>query len=146
METQPCFLQDCPERGHWSDWTSWSMCSVSCGGGQRSRQRACDNPPPRNGGAECAGDATQIDYCNEEACPVHGNWTTWTAWGVCTVTCGGGQQRRFRYCTNPEPSNNGRACIGSGIDTQSCNDEPCNVDSRWGPWSDWSSCSKYYTH
>ena len=75
-------------------------------------------------------------------CVVHGNWTTWSAWGDCTVTCGSGQQRRFRYCTNPPPSENGRPCLGAGTDTQECNSEPCSADSRWGPWSSWTSCSK----
>ena len=47
----------------------WSECSVSCGGGESTRARACDNPKPVAGGEDCFGDATEIDPCNENSCP-----------------------------------------------------------------------------
>lgn len=56
---------------------------------------------------------------------VHGNWAEWSSWGDCTVTCGGGQKRRFRTCSNPFPKNNGRPCIGSGQETDTCNSQRC---------------------
>ena len=56
---------------------------------------------------------------------VHGNWGEWSEYGDCTVTCGAGQKRRFRTCTNPAPRHNGRTCPGNNQDTQSCNTQPC---------------------
>lgn len=58
----PCGFDCCPVNGGWSDW---SGCSVACGGGTQSR--ACTNPAPSCGGADCAGDSTQ--ECNTQACP-----------------------------------------------------------------------------
>lgn len=51
-----------PVNGGWSDFSS---CSVSCGGGTRTR--SCTNPSPTNGGAECTGSTSQS--CNTQACP-----------------------------------------------------------------------------
>lgn len=47
------------------DWSGWSGCSVSCGGGTQTR--SCTNPSPANGGASCGGSSTQS--CNTQACP-----------------------------------------------------------------------------
>lgn len=33
---------------------------------------------------------------------------------------------RFRSCENPKFSNGGRDCVGTDIDSQLCNVEPCN--------------------
>ena len=56
---------------------------------------------------------------------VHGNWALWSSWGDCTVSCGSGQRRRFRTCTNPRPEFNGRDCLGAGQQTQHCNTHSC---------------------
>ena len=55
--------------GRWSGWSAWDTCSVSCGGGQRSRRRLCNKPEPKNGGRDCIGFPDQLDYCNSDPCP-----------------------------------------------------------------------------
>ena len=55
--------------GQWGRFGSWSTCSQTCGGGIRTRQRSCDNPPPSNGGADCTGNAIRERECNTNACP-----------------------------------------------------------------------------
>ena len=57
-----------PIGGSWSTWTDWSPCSVTCGGGYQFRTRRCDDPPPRNGGAECPGSDEDLQTCNTETC------------------------------------------------------------------------------
>ena len=41
------------------------------------------------------------------------------------MTCGAGQQERFRTCTNPPPSNGGAQCSGSNKETRPCDNGPC---------------------
>ncbi|ROT80008.1 putative hemicentin-1 isoform X7, partial [Penaeus vannamei] len=271
LEVTPCSNPPCLLDGNWGTWAAWSVCSVSCGGGVRRRERACDDPPPSNGGRYCPGSDTLEDYCNLDMCPVNDNlppsltlppspslkrlppllpnprppppqppppspsqphlpplpqttfqtlptptptlpnpppplhsptvpppspettlplappstptphpspsrndflpppphlplpppppndllpqppslplppwlprWSSWSSWGSCTATCGGGQRRRFRTCDNPGPSQGGRACTGPDTDSEACNTVKCPVNGAWSSWSEWSPCS-----
>ncbi|XP_055041761.2 hemicentin-1 isoform X1 [Misgurnus anguillicaudatus] len=140
-QTQMCNERNCPVDGKWSSWVSWGACSVSCGGGSRQRTRMCANPAPQHGGRQCEGNGIHIDFCNNEPCPIHGNWGPWNSWGSCSRTCNGGQMRRYRTCDNPRPANGGRACTGSDAQIQKCNTPSCPVDGKWGSWESWSECS-----
>jgi hypothetical protein len=42
FERETCNTQKCPIYTEWSEWTE---CSVTCGGGQQSRSRSCVLPP-----------------------------------------------------------------------------------------------------
>jgi hypothetical protein len=58
-----------------------------------------------------------------------GNWSAWSAWTSCSTTCGGGNQTQSRNCSNPAPSNGGKNCSATNIDTatQICNSQPCPI-------------------
>uniref|UniRef100_A0A8C2SL26 Hemicentin-1 n=1 Tax=Capra hircus TaxID=9925 RepID=A0A8C2SL26_CAPHI len=140
-QMQVCNERHCPIDGKWATWTSWSACSVSCGGGARQRTRDCSDPAPQYGGNKCEGSDVQSDFCNSDSCPTHGNWSPWSGWGICSRTCNGGQMRRYRTCDNPRPSNGGRACGGPDSQIQRCNTDMCPVDGSWGNWHSWSWCS-----
>ncbi|XP_066048296.1 hemicentin-1 [Chamaea fasciata] len=140
-QLQLCFRRRCPVDGKWSPWSSWSACSVSCGGGSRQRTRHCSDPVPQFGGHKCEGSDIQTDFCNSDPCPVHGNWGPWSSWGTCSRTCNGGQTRRYRSCDNPRPASGGRACAGADVQIQRCSTDLCPVDGNWGPWQSWSQCS-----
>ena len=56
---------------------------------------------------------------------VNGNWTRWSAWQPCTVTCGDGYQERYRYCSEPAPANGGLPCPGTDTDRRQCNRDKC---------------------
>lgn len=51
--------KDTPIDGQWSCWSNWSSCS----GGQKRRQRQCNNPPPQKGGSLCSGPDSETLNC-----------------------------------------------------------------------------------
>ncbi len=67
---------------------------------------------------------------------VHGGWSPWSEWNLCPKTCGKSFRSRTRTCTNPEPKNNGRLCIGSEREEEQCPEIICSSDSIY--LSSWS--------
>ncbi|XP_022801334.1 mucin-like protein [Stylophora pistillata] len=124
-ETRPCDLTPCPVDGNFSEWENWSTCSSTCGRGVQIRYRSCTSPPPSNGGQDCTGARMETRECNLTLCVVDGNFTEWTSWTSCSLTCGNGTQSRYRNCTNPPPQNGGNDCEGSRNETFFCFDGPC---------------------
>ena len=53
-------------------------------------------------------------------CPIDGNWSEYDLWLPCSPMCGNGTSRRFRFCTNPEPSYNGKFCEGLNYEEEKC--------------------------
>ncbi|XP_030626728.1 hemicentin-1 [Chanos chanos] len=68
-QIQRCSTASCPVDGNWGPWQPWGECSASCGGGEQTRVRLCNNPSPSNKGRPCPGDSTQLSRCNIQACP-----------------------------------------------------------------------------
>ena len=54
--------------GGFSDWSDWSDCSASCGDGDSSRTRECNNPKPAGTGKKCVGETKETKKCNKGAC------------------------------------------------------------------------------
>ncbi|KAL1517061.1 hypothetical protein ABEB36_000874 [Hypothenemus hampei] len=77
-EDKWCWKSKCVPRGQrpgavdggWSDWSGWSECSRTCGGGIQINKRSCNNPQQQNGGRYCDGDDQMIKLCNLEPCLV----------------------------------------------------------------------------
>ncbi|XP_037865032.2 A disintegrin and metalloproteinase with thrombospondin motifs 14 isoform X2 [Chlorocebus sabaeus] len=75
-----------------------------------------------------------------------GGWSSWTKFGSCSRSCGGGVRSRSRSCNNPPPAYGGRPCLGPMFEYQVCNSEECP-----GPYEDFRAqqCAKrnsYYVH
>ena len=68
-ETRECFIKPCPVNGGFGEWSNYSTCSVSCGGGVQFRERSCDSPPPKYGGKDCDGPRRENRSCAENECP-----------------------------------------------------------------------------
>ncbi len=64
-----------PGDGGWGQWSNWTECTKSCGGGVRSRRRECDSPRPEGEGNYCEGLGTEVTACNTDHCP--GMFTVW---------------------------------------------------------------------
>ena len=56
--------------GGYTDWTPWSECSVTCGGGEQTRTRECTNPSPVGDGKDCEhlGPNKESQKCNIQKC------------------------------------------------------------------------------
>ncbi|XP_071100587.1 uncharacterized protein [Haliotis cracherodii] len=91
--------QELVVNGNWGDWSKKTECSASCGGGNRSRSRQCDSPPPDVDGDTCDGASEETEQCNTDACPEcptlrlsSGNLKNCTqadGYTRCTITCRG---------------------------------------------------------
>ena len=75
LQTETCtlfrsaFLFAALVNGGYTDWTSWSSCSETCG--QQSiqmRMRICMNPRPQYGGKDCPGSRFKIRHCTMPSC------------------------------------------------------------------------------
>lgn len=101
-----------PECNQWTQWSEWSLCSATCGEGQRKRERVCRY------GEECKGEGEEVETCNENPCP---RWLAWQSWSVCSTTCGRGVQERQRECD----SKNFRCLDGFPKEQRICDVQPC---------------------
>lgn len=146
-----CPVLTAPTDGGWSAWGGWFGCEQHSDAPQANahpdscvcRTRTCDNPTPRNGGAQCSGVSTGVANCT-----VHGGWTEWSPWSACSQTCGIAVKTRRRTCGNPKPAHGGRVCVGSDRTEMYCQQlPPCPeprqpaLDGGWGPWGGWSECT-----
>ncbi|XP_067827096.1 A disintegrin and metalloproteinase with thrombospondin motifs 8-like [Heptranchias perlo] len=66
-----------------------------------------------------------IDEVTSIKTVVQGSWGSWSPWGECSRTCGGGVQFSFRECSDPVPQNGGKYCEGQRTRYQSCNTQDC---------------------
>lgn len=64
-EERECNTETCP---HWSEWTEFSDCSVTCGSGIQRRQRECMFGEAGDEG--CIGETDDTQVCNTSECPV----------------------------------------------------------------------------
>lgn len=54
-----------------------------------------------------------------------GEWSCWTDWSECSVSCGVGYKQRSRQCMVP----NNKGLEGSGCEGSALSQEPCEMPS-----------------
>ncbi|KOB77865.1 hypothetical protein OBRU01_03339 [Operophtera brumata] len=112
------------ERGGWSQWSEWSLCSRTCDGGLSRQLTTCASP------ASCRGEPTRYKICNMQE---RGGWSQWSEWSLCSRTCDGGVSRQLRTCASPA------GCMGEPVRCKICN---MQERGGWSQWSEWSLCSR----
>jgi len=147
-QAAPCGLQSCPKVDClWGEWSDWSSCSCSCGGGERLRDRQIKNSPINNG-AQCEPlTKEEVQPCNTHACRkpkcIDGDWDDWGPWKECSATCKIGFTLRQRQLRT-EATSCGKPAEGLSRELAGCNtDIPCitSVDCELTSWSSWSACT-----
>ncbi|XP_060565969.1 coadhesin-like [Ruditapes philippinarum] len=116
-ETTYCNIVQCSIDGRWSNWNTWSSCSVSCGLGVITRDRMCNNPAPVGNGAPCNGNSTEKHECTVGPCA---EWSHWFN-GDCSVSCGNGTMERLRHCSTGRESD----CNGIAYEMVPCSNVEC---------------------
>ncbi|XP_394067.4 semaphorin-5A isoform X1 [Apis mellifera] len=119
----------------WGEWSAWKTCDRLCGGGSQHRIRQCESPP-------CDGLPVQTRQCNVHSCrpsavgdiAMEGQWSCWTDWSECSVSCGVGIRSRTRECLGPE------SCEGSSLVRETCEMASCESLIGWDTWSRWTPC------
>ena len=77
-EVRECNEKTCPV---WTDWSDWTECSVSCGGGTKTKVRECLEEV---GGSTLdpsacqGGHRNETEDCNANPCPAFTPWSEWS--------------------------------------------------------------------
>ncbi|XP_013380180.1 SCO-spondin [Lingula anatina] len=134
LDVDICNQELCPVYGMWQGWSGWFPCTASCGGGEQMRVRDCYV----NGTdfTNCTTDNIERRSCNQEPCPAANDWT---AWFSCDASCGGGIQYRVRNCALTSMGDSDDCA--SSVESRTCNEHPCPIESSWLSWSEWSACN-----
>ncbi|XP_029990964.1 A disintegrin and metalloproteinase with thrombospondin motifs 9 isoform X1 [Sphaeramia orbicularis] len=128
--------------GGW-EYSPWSECSKSCGGGTRRRGAVCRKAAEAGGDeSKCSQrDKLAVQSCNEFLCP---QWKTGD-WSECLVTCGKGYKHRQIWCQFGEDRLDDHRCGSSKPESvQTCQQQEC---ASWqvGPWGQCTtSCGPGY--
>ena len=110
--TRPCCLLEETE------WTEWSLCSNPCGGGARLRSREV----VKGIDTDCTKD-TEVEKkpCNADPC-CRLKGTEWTAWSLCSATCGNGAKFRTREVVK---GIDGECTKDTEVESKLCSSQPC---------------------
>nr|XP_006823538.1 PREDICTED: A disintegrin and metalloproteinase with thrombospondin motifs 20-like [Saccoglossus kowalevskii] len=149
-------LPACPTTSRYA-WIigGFGECSVSCGGGSRSRSVACfdnqvqgvvlDDLCITNVGVK---PQTEFEACNQQSCEIQAYQYEYGTWGICSQTCGTGIQARSITCKRIAdsvvvPESN---CVDQGLirdsATQTCNMGDCPGTTFYEYYTtQWGTCS-----
>ena len=107
--TQVCNIHECPVDCILSAWSTYGACTVTCGGGSRSRTRSIAQRA-LYGGIACGSlHENDLNQCETTPCPTHCEHSAWENWSTCSKSCGSGNTHRTRTITQ-HPANGGIAC------------------------------------
>ncbi|XP_019769669.2 A disintegrin and metalloproteinase with thrombospondin motifs 9 isoform X2 [Dendroctonus ponderosae] len=120
------------------DYSNWSECSQTCGGGTQTRSAKCvdENNMPIDD-AHCSSSEKIVkQICNIEECP---DWIVGET-SACSVPCGGGYQNTTYYCVLTGRIYDAMACDQrtKPPSSKKCNEHACG---RWAASDSFHRCS-----
>ncbi|XP_029966691.1 papilin b, proteoglycan-like sulfated glycoprotein [Salarias fasciatus] len=149
---QACNMHACPAEYSVS---SFSVCSVTCGEGQQTREVFCvGSGGERLSDHACSGQVrpASVQTCRRPACHTHISWHA-TEYGLCTRSCGGGVRERRVSCSDSNLNLYPEAQCASAnrpISVEACNSQPCTqpqlVPSVQNPTATGNSVRGYVPH
>jgi hypothetical protein len=134
-ESQSCDNGCCAVACQLTEWSSWSACPVSCGGGTQARSRAV-RTAAACGGAPCSTTLSEQQPCGTACCPADCVQSAWSSWSECSVSCGAGTQTRSR--TTRTPASCGGMCSDATTESRDCLNAPCAPPGL--PCADYRQC------
>jgi len=132
-----CNAFPCPIDCEVTAWSVETACSLTCGGGQKTKHRSVLVPSAFDG-VECPA-LVHTTVCNDQPCAVDCAVSEWTPFGECTKECGGGIQTRTRRVLTPVAF--GGVQCPTVAETATCNQALCVIDCQVSQFSEWSACS-----
>ena len=143
-ESRTCNERSCSVDGAWAPWSTWSACSKSCGIGSKRRTRSCNSPSPKFGGKPCDGGFVEVQniICIGSPCVRNSEWTKWSDFSSCSVSCGKGIRKRQRTCKDLQ-GKTVQSCSGNSTEIITCTRGQCPVNGGWTSWSSWSICDVF---
>ncbi len=105
------------------DYSDWSSCSKKCGTGTQSRTY---NNVDKYTNKLCQSNVKESQNCNTMSCCSSKSITSYSGWGGCSKTCGGGTQTRTGYYTS---NYDGSSC-GTTTESRSCNTQSCSYPAK----------------
>lgn len=138
-ETRACFIDQ--SKCHLcevSQWSEWSNCSATCGGGITKRKREFLSCPDLT----CENHLEEEKFCNTDCCKVDGKWSQWGQWSNCSSdSCESGYRKRTRTCQLPDCG--GRECDGESVQTEPCMPVNCQLSTPSNCTNGfvWNECS-----
>ncbi|XP_014060251.1 papilin isoform X1 [Salmo salar] len=124
---QACNQQGCAEYSV----SSFSVCSVTCGDGQQTREVVCVGAGgERFGDQACSGLARPpaVQACRKPACHIHISWHVHD-FGLCSRNCGGGVRERRVMCMDIDQNpygEDGCAPHPKPATVEHCNTQACH--------------------
>jgi hypothetical protein len=140
-EARTCSEHFCPIVCVIEQWSSWSVCSISCSldgdnGGVQQRVRKVLRVAMH--GAPACPITQETRKCNLQRCPLDCSHV-FEPWMTCTKSCGSGVQRR-EVTVKVQAELGGKSCPVAMERT--CNTAPCATDCVVAQWGAWSTCTK----
>ena len=92
--SKPCFSPPCVISKPMLVVDGWSECTVTCGGGQRTKQLHCELNGSKVPDWKCDSKPQITEECNSHQCP---KWSV-GSWSSCSKSCNGGIKTRY-FCS-----------------------------------------------